>query len=248
MRGSSQSVTSRVLLVLETFAPAHTHQTLTEIARRSGLALATAHRLVGELTAWGALERGDDGRYSIGLRLWEVAALAPRGLGLRQIALPFMEDLYEATHENVQLAVLDGLEVVYVERIFGRSAVGVFSRVGGRWPAHATGVGLVLLAFAPPEVQERYLGTPLATFTEKTIAEPGRLRRVLAEVRRTGIAISDGQVTLDALSVAAPVRGGGGEAVIAALSLVVRSGETHPHALAAAVVTAARGISRALQR
>ncbi|TDC40303.1 IclR family transcriptional regulator [Micromonospora sp. KC213] len=247
MTAAPESVTSRVLRVLESFAVTSPHLTLTEIARRSGLPLATAHRLVGELTTWGALERGDDGRYRIGLRLWEVAALAPRSLGLREVAMPFLEDLYEATHENVQLAVLDGLEVVYVERIFGRTAVGVRSRVGGRFPAHATGVGLVLLAYAPPDVQERYLAAPLATFTEKTIGDPALLRRTLAEVRRTGLAISDRQVTLDALSVAAPVRDPG-NTVIAALSLVVRADDSHPQALAAAVVTAARGISRALQR
>ena len=239
------SVTARALRVFETFSPRHRLLGLTDIARRAGLPLSTVHRLVAELTAWGALERADDGRYRIGLRLWEVATLAPRGLGVREAALPFLEDLYEATHENVQLAVLDGSEVVYVERISGRSAVSVFTRVGGRWPAHTTGVGLVLLAYAPTEEQERYLAGPLAAFTEKTIVDPVRLRRELAEVRRQDYAVSDGQVTLDALSVAAPVRGPD-DAVVAALSIVVRAGTMPVHALAPAVRTAARGISRAL--
>jgi DNA-binding IclR family transcriptional regulator len=242
-----RSVTSRVLTVLGSFSADRTHLSLSDISRRTGLPLATAHRLVGELTAWGALERDGQGRYRIGLRLWEVAVLAPRGLGLREIALPFLEDLYEATHENVQLAVLDGVDVVYVERISGRHAVGVFSRVGGRWPAHATGVGLVLLANAPTEVQEHYLASPLAAFTRKTIVDPGRLRRVLAEVRRTGVAVSDGQVTLDAVSVAAPVRAAADE-VVAALSIVVRAGSVEPRTLAPAVLTAARGISRAIRQ
>jgi len=240
-----ESVTSRVLSLLGAFSAEHPHLSLSELSRRTGLPLATTHRLVGELTAWGALERDAQGRYRIGLRLWEVAALAPRGLGLREIAMPFLEDLYEATHENVQLAVLDGSEVVYVERISGRSAVSVFTRVGGRWPAHTTGVGLVLLAYAPTEEQERYLAGPLAAFTEKTIVDPVRLRRELAEVRRQDYAVSDGQVTLDALSVAAPVRGPD-DAVVAALSIVVRAGTMPVHALAPAVRTAARGISRAL--
>jgi DNA-binding IclR family transcriptional regulator len=86
----------------------------------------------------------------VGLRLWEIAALAPRGLALRQLALPYLEDLYESTHENVQLAVRDGTEVVYTEWISGRSAVGVHIRVGARWPLHATGVGLALLAHDDP--------------------------------------------------------------------------------------------------
>ncbi|NJC86180.1 IclR family transcriptional regulator [Planosporangium mesophilum] len=242
-----RSVTGRVLAVLESFSADRTHLSLSDISRRTGLPLATAHRLVGELAAWGALERDDQGRYRVGLRLWEVAALAPRGLGLRELALPFLEDLYEATHENVQLAVLDGAEVVYVERISGRHAVGVLSRVGGRWPAHATGVGLVLLAHAPTEVQESFLTSPLAAFTRKTIVDPARLRRVLAEVRRTGVAVSDGQVTLDAVSVAAPVRGPAGQ-VVAALSIVVRAGTIEPPTLVPAVLTAARGISRAIKQ
>ena len=105
---------------------------------------------MGALTEWGALERDEAGVYHVGLRLWEVAALAPRGLALRQIALPYLEDLYEATHENVQLAVRDGGEVVYIEWISGRSAVGCASGSGARWPLHATGVGLALLAHGDP--------------------------------------------------------------------------------------------------
>ena len=147
----------------------------------------------------------------------------------------------------MQLAVLDGLDVVYVERISARGAVGVRSRVGGRWPAHTTGVGLVLLAHAPPPIQEDYLGTPLAGFTELTITDPAALRRVLAEVRRTGYAVSDRQVTMDAVSVAAPVRNVGG-AVVAALSVVVGTDGPPPSALVPAVVTAARGISRSMFR
>src|SRR5690606_5290910 len=129
----------------------------------------TAHRLVGELADWGALEREPDGGYRIGLRLWEVATLAPRGIGVREAALPFLEDLYEATHENVHLAVLDGTEALYLERISGRGAVPVISRVGGRLPLHATGVGLVLLAFAPRDVQERVLAGDLRRFTTRTV-------------------------------------------------------------------------------
>ena len=241
------SVSGRLLGVLDAFTGAQRRLTLTEISRRTGLPMGTAHRLVGELVAWGALERDDRGRYQIGLRLWEVAALAPRGPGLREIALPFLEDLYEATHQHVQLAVLDGLDVVYVERISARGAVGVRSRVGGRWPAHTTGVGLVLLAHAPPPIQEDYLGTPLAGFTELTITDPAALRRVLAEVRRTGYAVSDRQVPMDAVSVAAPVRNVGG-AVVAALSVVVGTDGPPPSALVPAVVTAARGISRSMFR
>lgn len=239
------TVTARVLGVLAAFDAEHTVLTLTALARRSGLPLSTAHRLVGELTQWGALERGDDGRYRIGLRLWEVASLAPRSVGLREAALPFLTDLHEVTGENVQLAVLDGTEVVYVERISGRGAVNVITRVGGRLPLHATGVGLVLLAHAPPELQERVLAGPLRRYTARTVCAPEQVRRTLADVRRTGVAVSDGQIELIALSVAAPVRGPRGD-VVAALSVVVPSAGADARAWVPAVRAAARGVSRTL--
>lgn len=239
-----ETVTTRVLALLDAFTAERPEMTLTEISRRAGLPLSTTHRLVAELANWGALERTDDGRYRIGLRLWEVGALAPRGLGLRESAMPFLEDLYAVTKQNVQLAVLDGTEVVYVERLAGRGAVNVITRVGGRLPLHATGVGLVLLAHSSPELQEQVLAAPLQRFTAKTISQPDELRRVLAEVRRTGVAVSDRQIELVALSVAAPVRGPRGD-VVAALSIVVPS-EHDSRAYVPVVRAAARGISRVL--
>jgi DNA-binding IclR family transcriptional regulator len=242
---TGRSVTSKVLGLLEAFTPATPALTLSELARRSGVSLPTAHRRVAELLEWGALERGADGRYRIGLRLWEVASLAPRGLGLREHAMPFLEDLYEVTHENVQLAVREDLEVVFVERIAGRDAVRVLTRVGGRFAMHATGVGLVLLAHAPAEVQEEVLAGPLRSYTEETITDPRRLRRLLAEVRRRGYAVSSRQVTMDAVSIAAPIFGPQ-RTVVASVSLVVQADTARPRTLAPVVQAAARGISRAL--
>src|SRR3954468_11378812 len=242
---TGRSVTSKVLGLLEAFTPATPALTLSELARRSGVSLPTAHRRVAELLEWGALERGTDGRYRVGLRLWEVASLAPRGLGLREHAMPFLEDLYEVTHENVQLAVREDLEVVFVERIAGRGAVRVLTRVGGRFAMHATGVGLVLLAHAPAEVQEEVLGGPLRSYTEETITDPRRLRRLLAEVRRRGYAVSSRQVTMDAVSIAAPIFGPD-RTVVASVSLVLQADAARPRTLAPVVQAAARGISRAL--
>jgi DNA-binding IclR family transcriptional regulator len=125
----------------------------------------------------------DEGRYQIGLRLWEVGVLAPRGLDLRELAMPFLEDVYEVTRQNVQLAVLDGTEALYLERLSGRGAVNVVTRVGSRLPLHATGAGLVLLAHADPELQEQVLAAPLKRFTAKTLASAGEVRRALAETR-----------------------------------------------------------------
>lgn len=244
-QASTVGLTTRSLEVLGAFDPDHPVLTLAEVSRRTGVPLTTTHRIVTELVAWGALERRPDGALQIGLRLWQVASVAPRGPSLREVALPFLEDLYVATRENVQLAVRDGHEAVFLERLAGRGSVRVLTRVGDHFALHATGVGLVLLAFAPREVQEEVLAEPLRAWTAYTITDPAVLRRALAEIRRTGVAISDRQVTEDAVSVASPVRGPDGD-VVAALSVVVRHGGVAPASLVPAVLAGATGISRAL--
>jgi len=237
------SVTARVLDVLGAFSDAAPALTLTEISRRTGLPLTTTHRLVGELAGWGALERAESGEYRIGLRLWEVGALAPRGTGLRERAMPYLEDLHEVTRHNVQLAVLDGAEVVYVERLTTHDAVSIRSRAGSRLPATATGVGLALLAHADPELVDRVLAAPVRRFTERTVTDPAELRRMIGEVGRTGVAVSVQQIELVSQSVGAPIRDAGG--VVAALSIVIPA-EANAHAYVPAVLAAARGISRSL--
>ncbi len=136
--GATGPVLGRALRLLDAFGPTRPVMTLSQIARHAELPLSTAHRLLGELVAWGALERDEAGCYRIGLRLWELAALAPRSTGLRERALPFLEDLSQVTRENVQLAVREGTEVVYIERIAGSGAVPVLTRVGGRFALTAT--------------------------------------------------------------------------------------------------------------
>ncbi|MPQ98836.1 helix-turn-helix domain-containing protein [Modestobacter sp. I12A-02628] len=242
-----RSAGGKLLAVLDAFTRERPALTLSELARATGVPLSTAHRLVAELCAWGGLERSADGRYRVGLRVWELGALAPRGLGLREAALPFMEDLYEVTHENVQLAVRQDTEVLFIERFAARDAVPVLTQVGGRFALSATAVGLVLLAHAPAEVQERVLAAPLHRFTEHTVVDPRRLRAVLAEVRRAGCAVSDRQVTVDAVSVAAPVLARG--EVVAALSVVVRgSSAAAVRSVTPGVRAAARAISRAVEQ
>ena len=147
------SVTSRVLSVLGCFDARHPTLRLSEIARGSDLPLSTAHRLVGELVTWGALSRLDDGSYAIGRRLWRLGLLAPASSTLREAAAPFLHDIHAATRATVHLGVRDGITVLYLERLSGSVSVPVVSRVGSRLPLHATGVGKVLLAYAPAEVQ-----------------------------------------------------------------------------------------------
>ncbi|ANY07945.1 IclR family transcriptional regulator [Pseudonocardia sp. HH130630-07] len=247
-RPERSGVTARVLDVLGAFTAAAPELGLTALSRRTGLPLTTVHRIAGELVAGGALERGADGRYRIGLRLWEIAHLAPASHGLREAAMPFLEDLHEVTRHNVQLAVLDPddpAEVVYVERLSRHDAVSIRSRSGSRLPSTATGVGLVLLAHADPADTASVLARPLRRFTPFTVCDPDRVRALLAQVRTGGFVISDRQVEQVSLSVAAPVRGADGT-VVAALSVVVPAAGTNPHTWVPVVRATARGISRAL--
>lgn len=244
-RAERPTAAQRMLSVLDAFDPDHILLTLSEISRRSGLSLSTTHRLVGELRDWGALDRARDGRYSIGLRILELGGLAPQGLHLRDVALPYLGDLQHATHANVHLAVRDGHDVVYVESLHARDSVRVLSRLGGRWPMHATGTGQVLLAFAPPEFRDEVLATKLRRFTPHTLSDPEDLRRALAQVRRTGVAIAEDQLTADALALAVPLRGQR-DRVVAALGVTVKTGSVSPHAVLPALSATARAISRAL--
>ncbi|WP_243769907.1 IclR family transcriptional regulator [Amycolatopsis acidicola] len=230
--------------MLECFALGRPALTLTEIANASGLPLSTARRLVGELVAWGGLERAPDQRYRVGIRLWQVGSLAPRQRVLSEAALPFMQDLCEATQENVQLAVLDRREALCIEKISSRRAVPTATQLGGRLPLHATGVGKVLLAFSPRALLDEVAGNGLTACTPHTIIQPGRLAAALDAVREQGLGYSYQEMTLGAVSVAAPILDAAGE-VCGALGIVTHSRATLRR-LAPAVRAAALGISRRL--
>lgn len=239
----------KVLAVLGTFGRDRPGQSLTQIARRTDLPLSTVHRIVTELSSWGALERTSDGNWHIGLRLWELGTSCPRGQLLREVALPFMQDLYERTHENVQLAVREGTELVFVERIAGHQSVDLITRVADRFPLAATGMGRVLLAFAPSEIQEAVLAAPLNPTTRFTVTDPDDLRRELARVRREHHAVSDRQLSEETVAIAAPVRMGATGPVHAVLGIVLAASRRETvRRLRDPLLHAARGISVELGR
>ncbi|GAA3447718.1 IclR family transcriptional regulator [Planomonospora venezuelensis] len=240
-----EPVVDRAFALLAAFTAARRSMTLAELSRASGQPPSTALRLARRLVQLGALERDADGRYVIGLRLWEMASLAPRGHGLREAALPYMEDLHEATHQHVLLAVRDGAEALLVERLSARAAVNVLYRVGGRLPLHSTGVGLVLLAHAEAQFQDQVLDRPLVHEPEGVPVSPTALRRALAEVRRTGLAVVERSEPGPLVAVAAPVRGGD-DRVVAALSVVVPAGGAEARTLSPALLATARALSRSL--
>ncbi|MGW0661034.1 IclR family transcriptional regulator [Streptodolium elevatio] len=243
---NGEPVVDRALSLLAAFDADHRTLSLSELARRTGMPASSVLRLANRLTAWGALERDDARRYSVGLRLLQVATLAPRGHGLRQVALPFMHDLAEVTRQHVQLAVRDGRSAILVERLSVPYAAPVDYRIGGQLPLHSTGVGLALLAFAPPEVQEQMLSRPLHSEPGNDLVRPDALRRTLAEVRRRRLAVYRRQdATETIVSVAAPVFGGD-NTVAAVLGVLVPHHVARPRQLGLAVQTAARSISREL--
>jgi DNA-binding IclR family transcriptional regulator len=238
-------VVDRALALLSAFDAAHPALTLGELSRRSGIPTSSTLRLAGRLQAWGALERGADGRFTVGLRLWEVASLAPRARGLRQVAMPYLGDLEEVTRQHVLLAVREGGDAVLVERLSAHAAIPVLYQVGGRLPLHSTGVGLVLLAYADHDVQEEYLSRPLLHEPERVPVSEAALRRTLADVRREGLAHFRRKVPQPLVSVAAPVFDAQ-DRLAAALSVVVPEERADARLLGPAVRTAARAISREL--
>lgn len=243
-REAGRSTTSRVLSLFAAFSSVCPVLGLTELARASGLPMATAHRLAGELVQWGALERREDGRYQIGLRLWHTGALAPVHRDLRAVALPFMGDLYEATHENVEIAVRDGIRVLCIEKLSGRHSVENVSQVGSWLPAHSTAAGKVILALTGQDMVSAVVAAGLARFTPHTITYPETLAQTLRQVRENHIAFSLEEMTIGVAAVAAPVFGPTGD-LVAALSVVVRA-TANVRALTAAVRTAAHGVTRQL--
>lgn len=212
---------TRAVRVLAAFSPEETALRVSEIARRADLHLATASRLVAELVEHGLLARDVDGRVQVGVRLWELAMRASPTLSLRETAMPVMERLQRRIGHHTQLGVLDGQEVLFVERLAADGAVINITRIAARLPLHASSSGLVLLAFGSPQLQQRIIEGPLTAYTANTISTPQRLREELAEVRRQGFACCAGHIHLDATGIAVPVRQGIRGPVIAALSVIV---------------------------
>jgi DNA-binding IclR family transcriptional regulator len=241
------AVLDRAFRLLDAFTPGRPELTLTELAASAGLPRSTAHRLAGQLTAHGALERSARG-WRLGLRMFELGQLVPRQHRLRELALAHMQDLYELTHETIQLAVLDGNQVLYVEILSGHRKVPTPSRRGGRMPVHCTALGKALLAFTSDggTAAIRAAG-PLEARTTHTITDPRRLMSELHDVRRQAVAYDRQEASLGLRCVASPVLSADGMAR-AALSVSLPAEDRRPFPeVAAAVRMAALALSRELR-
>ncbi len=230
--------------LLEAFPRDQATLSVAQIAQRSGLPSATAYRLVTELVDLGILER-DGTQIAIGVRLWEIASRSPRADGLREAAMPFLEDVQTATRQHVQIGVLEGTEVLFIERLSARQSVVNFTVVGGRLPLYASSSGLVLLAHADTTLLDQVLDSPRTQFTDNTPVTESTLRQVVAEVRKRDYAACPGYLHPDAMGIAVPVRGPDGD-VVAAIGVVVpvRGAAVTAHVMS--LRTASLGITRAL--
>jgi IclR family transcriptional regulator, acetate operon repressor len=237
------TVVGRAALVLDCLA-AGDSPGISELARRSGLAKTTVFRLVHELGRYGLVEDTGDG-VRLGMRLFELGSSVPRQRSLTEAALPFMRDLQQATGDTVHLAVLDRAEVVYLQILRGSGTRRLPSRVGGRMPAHATGVGKAILAFSPRPVVDALIAAGLPPRTARTIVAPAALRRELGRIRQAGTAYDREESGPGIVCAASPVFGADG-AVVAGLSLTGWSVRLNLARAAPAVRTAALALSRQL--
>jgi DNA-binding IclR family transcriptional regulator len=230
--------------LLAAFEPEHQSMGLAELARRTNLPKTTAHRLATQLVELGLLERAGNG-YRLGIRLFELGSAVSRQRRLREAALPFMEDLYEATHETIHLGVVEGVDVLYIERIAGRGISTVETRVGSRKPLYCTGLGKAILSHSSIEtvqaVQEAGL-RPLTPYTRSTFRT---LSLDLAEAARRGVAFDREEFALGLSCVASPLMDRSRQAR-AALSISGPTSRIDFERFAPAVRTAAFALARAL--
>ncbi|WP_370325631.1 IclR family transcriptional regulator, partial [Euzebya sp.] len=233
--------------VLKAFSARHRTFGVSELARRLDLSTSTTHRLLATLVAEHLVEQDPEtGRYQLGLAVYDLIAAVSPGYDLTEAVLPPMTMLRHRTGETVQVGVLDGREVVYVERLESTHTLRMFLDVGRRNDAHCTGTGKVLLAHLPPDVLDRTLdGWDLVAKTDRTITDHAALRRSLATIRDIGYAHNDEESEIGAVSVGAPVRDASG-AVVAALSVAGPTPRLRPaltditHAVVEAAAVASR--------
>ncbi|MDP3951074.1 IclR family transcriptional regulator, partial [Microbacterium sp.] len=198
------SVLGRALTIVTAFNLEDDELSLSSISRRTGIPKPTVHRLVSELADWRIVEKTDAG-VRLGLQLFELGQMASGQRSLRETAAPFLRDLHEATLLTVHLGVLDGRQVVYLDKIPAKHGPQLASRVGGRMPLHCTAIGKALLAFADPELIASVLGNPLERLTPRSVIGPGLLEQQLLRIRTTRVSFEGEESTRGVVCVASPV-------------------------------------------
>lgn len=236
----------RAAAILGAFDAAHRELTLAALVTRCGLPRSTTHRTADRMIRLGWLEKPGD-RYRIGNRLFEIASLAPIRLELREAVLPFLQDLHQAAKTTVQLGVLDGPQVLVVEKITGHRAMPMLSQVGGMIPAYCSALGRAILAYSQPPVIDVALAEPLPARTPRTLTSRVAIMRELTAVPERGWAIEREEGNIGVSCVAAPIFGPLGD-VAAALSVTGPSQFVRADRIGPAVRMAAAAASRAYSR
>jgi DNA-binding IclR family transcriptional regulator len=240
----------RAVAILNAFSAEQPELRVSELAERLGLHKSTVHRFLVNLEAAGMVERNPrSGRYRLGLRIFELGGLVMQRMDLWDEALPFLEGLVRDSGETGHLAVLDGGEAIYVERVEARRALRIPSAVGRGYPVHATNLGKVLLAYLPEEEITRIVAERgLAGYTPHTITDAEQLASELALIRERGYAIDNEEYDEGLRCIGAPVWDHTGR-VVAAMGIggpVTRVTPERVDQLAEMVMAAARGLSRRL--
>ena len=211
---------ARGLEVLSLFTAERPALPFNDIVEALGLTKSTAFRILATLEQLGYLDHDPaTRRYRPGLKVFQLGFAALSGLELQQLARPLLERLALELNETASMAVLQGADIVYVDRIRNRAIVGVVLGVGSHLPAHCTSLGKVLLAdLTEAELQERLSHANLARMTDHTIVDRAELLAELAEIRRYGYAISDQELAAGLSGVAAPIHDRTGR-VVAAINI-----------------------------
>jgi DNA-binding IclR family transcriptional regulator len=179
---------------------------VSELARRTDLPKSTAYRLLACLEKAGYVDRRGT-EYCLGRRLFELGNQIAycRPSGLRDVALPYLSELYERTHHIVHLAVLDGVDVLYLEKLFGHDPTKSPSHVGRRVPAACCGLGKAMLAYSSPQAVRAVVAKGLERRTPYTIADAKLFLAELARIRDDGVAYDREEVALGLTCIAAPI-------------------------------------------
>lgn len=241
-----RTVLGKVMIVLHAFTIDDHGVSLAELARRTDLPKASLHRIATDLVGVRLLERTPAG-YRLGGQLFELGMRASVERSLVEVAIPFMEDLYERTHETVHFGIRDGMEVIYLTKIGGHRQAAAPSRVGGRMPLYCTAIGRSLLAWAEPEVVTRVLTGPLPRRTPRTVSTPGMLRQQLDRVIAEGVSFEYEESAPGIVCVGAPIFESEGR-VVAGISVTGPAPGFRPQQHAASVRAAAAGIGATLAR
>jgi len=199
---------ARALDVLEALVGESRGLSFTDVARLLEIPKSSLHELLAVLVERGYVEYEEASRlYTLGVRVWENGQAYLRHHELVGEAHVVMQGIVDALNETVQLAVLDGVENVYLDKIDCSHPLRLQSEIGGRLPAHATGLGKVLLAHLTPEDRAaRFEGRALAAYTPRTVTDLEALSRELAAVRARGFAVDDQEYTPGLRCVAVPIR------------------------------------------